>query len=863
MEKPERDAQETLPEPPERVDVMMARALEEPPALDDTHELRRRALIREALFGGDGAAPTRIGRFTLEKPLGAGGMGVVYAALDEQLDRRVALKLVRTRGDGEERARLLREAQALARLSHPNVVTVFEAGFHDDKLFVAMELVHGQTLAAWRSEAPRSSREAVAVYLQAGRGLAAAHAAGLVHRDFKPQNAMIDVAGRVRVLDFGLVRWTHEAAPHEGGEGGVGAAPGPHTITAEGTVMGTPAYMAPEQLDGARVDARADQLAFCVALFEALCGERPFPGSTLEEVRESMRAGRMRRPPAWAKLPAHVRRGLTRGLAEAPADRWPTLEALLATLAPAQWSARRTALVAMACAALLGGAAAAARLGGKDARCREVAATTALAWGAPERARVERVFGDAPETYARDGWPRVAAGLDGYSAALAEASRAACLAVESGAPATEQDYARMACVQRRRDDLRALVEVLAEGGEGVAARGVEAVLGLVPVTACADAAGLGAEARPPAEPALAARVAGLRRELSRSAADERAGRSEQSLARARVVVGQTASIPYRAVVAEALREQGYAELSLAQPSDAVRSFERAYAEAIAAGHDAVAADAAREIYLALGVAMAKPEAAAPWEQTAEAFAERLRGLRRFRGAFLNARALVRDRQGKLPEAMRDYEDALAILEEVWGPDDLRLATVLTNMVRATEARGDMDAAERFAARALSIREKSLGPDHPRVARTLTNLALVVLHRGQVDRAVEALQRATSIFERALSPSHPDLAVALGHLCDALLQRRETEPAIAGCERSLRVLEARGGPAAGNVAEVQHTLARALHARGQASDRARIEALVASAAEAYRREGEGSRADLEELLAWARDNGVPTGPRDAR
>jgi len=325
-----------------------------PPALERTE-------IDAAAPARPRAAPT-LGRFVLLRELGAGAMGIVYAAYDEELDRRLAVKVLHTGpGDSEGRARSLREAQAMARVSHPNVVQIYEVGTLAEQVFVAMEFIDGGTLGAWQRARPRAPAEILHLYLQAGRGLAAAHAAGLVHRDFKPENVLIGRDGRVRVGDFGLARaFDRGAAPSPGqatspppsataiaslalaatatpvsGAQPI-AEPRGHLLaspmTVEGAVVGTPAYMSPEQHCGAALDARSDQFSFCAALYEALYGQRPFAGETLPALVESVLGGALRPPPAEREVPPWILAVVQRGLAREPAARWPDMAALLAQL---------------------------------------------------------------------------------------------------------------------------------------------------------------------------------------------------------------------------------------------------------------------------------------------------------------------------------------------------------------------------------------------------------------------------------------------------------------------------------------------------------------------------------------------------
>ena len=284
--------------------------------------------------------PRRIHRFAVLRQIGAGGMGVVYAGYDEELDRRVAIKVVREDLVASQgRSRILREAQAMAKVSHPNVVQVFEVGEFAGQVFVAMEFIKGHTLADWLTTQERGWEDTLEMYLQAGRGLAAAHHQGLVHRDFKPDNVLVGDDGRARVLDFGLARAEGSLAP-DNDSALVRAHPPASVLTTNltmaGTIMGTPAFMSPEQHLGESADARSDQFSFCVALYGALYGYPPFAGDSLVELSESVIDGKLRPPPADTSVPAWVFAGLRTGLATAPADRHPSMDTLLAALTPDQ-----------------------------------------------------------------------------------------------------------------------------------------------------------------------------------------------------------------------------------------------------------------------------------------------------------------------------------------------------------------------------------------------------------------------------------------------------------------------------------------------------------------------------------------------
>ncbi|MEZ4450124.1 MAG: serine/threonine-protein kinase [Nannocystaceae bacterium] len=466
--------------------------------------------VRGLLFG-EPAAPTHLGRYEVGERLGAGGMGIVYAGYDPELGRRVAIKLVRPDRAGDlagrsARDRLLREAQAMARLSSPHTVTVYEAGTYGDQVFVVMEFVAGMTLSQWLLRSPRSWREVQAIFLEAGRGLLAAHRAGLVHRDFKPDNVLLGDDGRARVADFGLAAAVAEAVASGAGvgvaagrvqgadagvvevvaagrahgvdEAGEGAGAGAGRVmpddegsprsrafaergSASGTIAGAQIgslhYMSPEQHRGAAVDARSDQFSFCVSLWEALYGASPFPATTVDELRERVLAGAVARPLEAGRVPAALRRIALRGLQVDPARRYPDMAALLAALE--RVGRRRGALViGLGAATLVGALALGLVIRRPDPRdlCDDAGAEAAAAWGDPQRAAVRRAFQGTGRADAAAVYAQVAERLDAYASewvgARRDACRAANLAEETGA--SEVAHLQIACLDRGLGELR-------------------------------------------------------------------------------------------------------------------------------------------------------------------------------------------------------------------------------------------------------------------------------------------------------------------------------------------------------------------------------------------------------------------------
>ncbi len=337
-------------------------------------------------------AGSRLDRFIVLERVGAGAMGQVFVAHDPKLDRKVALKLVKPgaelrAGAGKLRARMLREAQSLARLSHPHLVAIFDVLERGDGLVLAMEYVPGASVREWLRAAPRPWPEVVGVFLAAGRGLAAVHEAGLVHRDVKPDNVIVSRQGEVKLADFGLATLL--------GDGPTLPAAGADALAVEltqpGELLGTPAYMAPELFDGQPGTPQSDQYAFCASLYEALYGERPFDSSSLAKLREQARTRQVRPAPAGSAVPPWLRALLLRGLSPAPAERFPSLVGLLAELGRdrprerrRRWALGVGAVVLVAVVATL------ARP--PPGPCRDPRWEQGLGWGEAERAQVHAAF---------------------------------------------------------------------------------------------------------------------------------------------------------------------------------------------------------------------------------------------------------------------------------------------------------------------------------------------------------------------------------------------------------------------------------------------------------------------------------------
>jgi tetratricopeptide (TPR) repeat protein/predicted Ser/Thr protein kinase len=473
----------------------------------------------------EAAPPAEIhGRYHVLAEIGRGGMGTVYRALDVRLGRQVALKLVAS--SAAHRNRLLREAQALAQLAHPNVVPVYDVGTVDDAVFMAMELIEGVDLRAWLAAETRSPRQILEVFAAAGDGLAAAHAAGLVHRDFKPANVILGSDDRVRVVDFGLARSAageSASAPRTAGptratardevstSTGAGSAVATaseiqpsvlleSSLTQHGDIVGTPRYMSPEQRRGAATDARTDQFSFCVALYEALYGASPFRARDARRRFDEGSAPPVD-PPARAGVPSHVRRALRRGLRRDPADRFPTMAALVAELRRDLRALRIRVGAAVAVVGSLGVAIAALAHSAPEP-CRGAAERAAIAIPAALRDGVTRALLGTGSPLAPRATERLDAQLGDYLRDWADLRTQTCRATRVHADQSEVVMDRkMACLDDRIADvgafLRALADAPSEEAMGQAGIALERTGALA---LCRDAAALARRHQEPVKP---------------------------------------------------------------------------------------------------------------------------------------------------------------------------------------------------------------------------------------------------------------------------------------------------------------------------------------------------------------------------
>jgi tetratricopeptide (TPR) repeat protein len=787
---------------------------------------------------------TIIGRYHVLERVGAGGMGTVHAAYDPDLDRKVAIKLLHEEafdagGRTDGRAMLLREAQAMARLSHPNVVAVHDVGVHEGAVFLAMEFVHGRTVAEWIAERARSWREVLAVFVAAGRGLAAAHDAGLVHRDFKPTNVLVSSDGTVKVADFGLARTHGEAAIERGPTSrsaaveAVIASSSAHSVspTQTGAVMGWGGYMAPEQHLGLPIDARCDQFSFCVALYEALYGRRPFTASQPSALAVEVVGGVVEPAPAGSNVPAWLRELILRGLEPDPDRRFASMSALLAALSRDPNAARRRTLGIVAAVSLVGaGVFGISRLVAVEPPCSNTASHLAGVWDDDARERVRTGLFATNVGFAQSTWERVEPGLDAWAEAWIASRTDACAATQIRGEQSEalMDL-RMECLDGRLLSLRALVGMLARADVTTLQNAVAAVADLPTLSACDDAHAL-REAEPrPEDPAMLAELEVLDGLIADAEQSGRVGKYRDALALAREVVTRAEPLGFAPTTARALKRRGSLEHTSGADAEAEETLQAAFFLAVRHRLDDIAASSATELVTVVGEVLQRPAEGRRWAAHASAHADAvgeplltaaiqhaLAGVALREGAFDEARALataaleLRERElgeeqqsvlaslnmlgliamdsGAHDEAQAVFERELAIAERSLGPDHPELAKPINNLANLAWRQGKYDEARAAFERALVLQRDALGPEHRNVAQLENNIAAVAMSVGDLDEAERRFERALAIWRKALGDDHPQVADALNNLAVVEAARGDLEAARDYDERALAIRE---------------------------------------------------------------------------
>jgi len=790
-------------------------------------------------------APTQLGRFQIEAEIGRGGMGCVYRARDPELDRTVAIKVKRAHGrlDGDGDERLRREAHALARLNHPNVVAVYETGRDGAAMYVVMEYVDGTTLDRWLALAPRTPREIIDLLVAVARGLSAAHGAGLIHRDVKPRNIFIAQSGLAKIGDFGLARVGapgHETAALTGESDAHGEL---IQLSVSRSIIGTPAYMAPEQLTGATVDERSDQFAFCVTALEALTGQRPFTGQSTEALFAAISAGA--RSPRPDGVSPRIWRALLRGVATDPARRFPSMTALVAELgevkSPVRWIAAGAVVIAAAVAIPL--------LATRPAtRCAE-----------PDD-QAQRVFNSARQGSIA-GWlaangqaaqaGSVTRFLTDYGERWRAASRTSCLATERGTQSAALLDRQRQCLARRQhriDDLERMVP--ASTSPTTRLHALRALEAIPDPESCLTAEAAGEP--PPVKRAEV--VAELDRRIDHLLNVLASGQAASVLDESDAVIQDARASDYPPVLARALITRAKLDNALEHYDAIDQLLDEAGRAAAASGDDLLVAEAwTRRVYamvhlhgrvaearhwisaadaavlragdppelrahldLSIGIlAIESGDYTAARTSFAAALAIYERRSPRSNlelAAGHNSLATAYMRSGERDEAARHYEQALALVRAVQG--DLHPFTVATlNNLGALFAKPDPQRAIGYLEQARTLGAQLLGADSPSVALSLENLSNARGALGDARGALADARQSYAILQRALGPQHPRTAKALGHIADALMELGETTEAVKAYREAADLLAKSLGPTDISVDEAHSGLGDALGATG--------------------------------------------------
>jgi tetratricopeptide (TPR) repeat protein len=711
------------------------------------------------MFGAS-AEPARVGRFVVLETLGAGGMGVVHAAYDPRLDRKIALKLVKPEvaaaGTNGE-ARLLREAQAMARLSHPNVVQIHEVGAWEGRVFIAMELVAGRSLATWLEVQPRGWREVVHMFAEAGRGLAAAHAAGMVHRDFKPENVLVGDDGRVRVTDFGLAR----GGVSESEAGETWREPGdPLAAIVEGMSVGTaafagtPRFMSPEQFLGEPATAASDQFSFCVALYVALHGVHPFVGEDRATLARAVIAGERREPPRM-RVPRKIHKAVVKGLARAPEGRFAGMGELLRAIEPrAGWQR----VMPVALFAVTGAGAAGMMYEGDP--CEDTGALLAGTWDDEQKEMVEQAFATSQMPGADILWSTTSNELSLYVGAVAESYRQSCRAHQRRASEPRIHALRVDCLHRRLGVVRSVIGELTTGGPGALRQAPVASARFGELSGCEDerALLLGMDPAP-----LGSRVAveWAWSKVGQARSSELFGELERSRAQARVALAEAREVGYDPVIAEALYQLGRLDLLESQYNAAEIELREALNLAVKSRHDALVSEIWSWLVQAIVLGSGETREAEHWLRQAHAWLGRSAHTSLLRAELERAQGAVYQAKGDFVNAEAATRNALELRESVTGADNLQVTIDRLNYIHQVDSLGQTDQAIEIYRRVLIDIKGKVGAVHNLTADVYYNLAVALLRSSAADALVEAedsLENAYSIVVALHGNDALDLAL---------------------------------------------------------------------------------------------------------
>ena len=764
-----------------------------------------------------------IGRFVVRAKIGKGGMGVVYRAEDPELERAVAIKLHLGFGHTDATLRLQREAKVMAQFTHPNVLTVYEVGTHQGHVFIAMEYAEGGSLKAWLEAEPRPYRDILAMFIAAGHGVAAAHDVGLVHRDFKADNVLLDANGRARVADFGLARTADDVERPAEGRDEITLSSPSGRLTAAGAAMGTPSYMPPEQYGAGQATAAADQFAFCASLYEALYGQPPFAGETMAERFAQILEGNVREP-APGPVPRRIWKILRQGLSSDPGARHPDMRRLLASLAYDPRVRVRRWAVGVGLAGLVATGVWMSRREPVDP-CEGAGEAIGQTWDAARKQPVADALASAPE-----GQDSVAR-LDAFADEWATARRDVCEASRVRGEQSEAMYdLRMACLDRQLAVFDGTVRTLESGDEQVVARSEDVVAGLPSLHACDDKQAL-LDGEPPPPERIRAQVTEQWSRLGELDALSKALLLEKARALADVIFDDVEAIDYPPLQTEAVYARGKILERLGEYDAAIADLDRAMTGAVELGDASLLSRAAGRLAFILGVRKDQPAEAIRLLAIARAAATRadagqlgtIEGiastLYRATGDHAAAAAAAKralelaednkrdepggawseryqyavtlDEAGRPEEAGPQFRQAIADLESAFGSDDARLLMPLRGAGIHFGQRGDREESRQLFERRIDLARRSLGEKSEGYLDALQDVAWVRAADGDDVGALEAIDEALRIYDSLPERHVPELVQLLGTRGQVLTTLHRCTEALAAFEQARSQLREAG------------------------------------------------------------------------
>lgn len=764
-----------------------------------------------------------IGRYLVLEPIGRGAMGEVWLGYDPSLARQVAIKVLRTcsaRDEGAAPTRqrfheLQKEAQAAAQLMHPNVTAVYETGIDDGVPFLAMEYVSGTTLRRWAKDleaGPDRWRRVVEVMIAAGRGIAAAHAHGVLHRDFKPDNVLVGQNGAVKVADFGLADFHVESSPLQSVDVTSSDPSSALDANARIEIRGTPAYMPPEQYRGREGDERSDIYAFCVTFYELLYGHRPHAGSDLR----SLYLSKLRAPmlPESNEVPDRIGAAVIRGLEPDPAHRWQRMELLVAALEhdPTQTTLERrnrrlTMIGAVGILSLVGSMAWHGVLSNAKAdtsACEREGLVMDRAWGSDRRAAVRDALRVADPDGAASMMRYVDARVTRFSTAWQAQRSELCEATGAGVAS------RRSCLQEAALDLDAATLAIAQGGAQIFTTAPEVLRGLPDLERCKDVVRLG-EAQAARHDAGARPQWSARWRLVRASRLRRSGAAEASRELLERVNGDASGPSVPDLDASLALEWSRHAIDEGEYERALEHAERAVAEATRARRWDLMAEANAAVLELLAGPLTRMEEARRVAPSVRGLLERETGAHR--EVLLAALATLATKSADHASAVRMREEVLALASRNASDDPVRLADAWRSLGEARLNAGDYVGAREALRRGLTLRGRALGPSHPSLATDYDDLGVLEDRRGNHVEALQAIRRGLALREAALPSDHPDVATSLLDLGNALHKRGRHRESLAAHRRALKIVEARLGARHIRAASLHNSLGLTLRRMG--------------------------------------------------